>query len=319
VDLETVADELYGLRPEEFTAARNERARAARSSGDRRLAARIAALRRPSLAAWASNLLVRGQRSEVVEPLLRLGEALRAAQDALDGEQLRELTRQQRQLVTALGREAMRLAAGAGHPIGEAVQREVEQTLRAVLADPDAAREWSTGRLTQPLTAPTGFTLTGGLTGLPGGADETDGTAGAAGAALREPPRRRPTAKKTAKAAEPKAVTDLAEQRRRRELTCAREAAEQAGRDLSTREDEHARAGRELADAEAERHRLDDHIADLTARLDEARGEQRTARGHEETLRRRLRETGSALRKAERRARDTTAHLARLTGDQPPR
>jgi hypothetical protein len=303
VDLETVADELYGLRPEDFTAARDERARAARGSGDRRLAARIAALRRPSLAAWASNLLVRGQRDQV-EPLLRLGEALREAQEALDGERLRELTRQQRQLVTALARQAMRLAAGAGHPIGEPAQREVEQTLRAVLADPDAARAWATGRLTQPLAAPTGFALMGDT-------------------AVREPaPARRPPAKAPSKA--PAGATpgpepdDLDRRRRRRELTRARETAERARRELSAREQEHARAGRDLADAENRLAELDRRVADLSGRLEQAEHDHRTTRERARSLGRRVRETDRALRKAERQAADASGHLDRLSDRHHP-
>ncbi|CAM5275573.1 hypothetical protein SALBM135S_10142 [Streptomyces alboniger] len=85
MDLETVADELYGLRPEEFTAVRGRRAAAARKAGERSLAERIAALRRPTLAAWSCNLLVRGRPGQV-RPLIRLGEALRQAHRGMDGQ-----------------------------------------------------------------------------------------------------------------------------------------------------------------------------------------------------------------------------------------
>ncbi|MBT2394969.1 hypothetical protein [Streptomyces sp. ISL-100] len=156
MDLESITDELYGLAPADFTAARNERAAAARTAGDRELAARIQALRRPALSAWASNLLVRRQ-PEQVQPLLSLGEGMRQAHRDLDGEQLRELGRRQHDLVGALGRQAKQLAADAGHPVSEDVQHEVERTLHAVLADPDAAREWAAGRLTKPLSPPVGF------------------------------------------------------------------------------------------------------------------------------------------------------------------
>ncbi len=105
MDLEAVADELYGLRPQEFTAVRNQRAAAARKAGDRELAEQIKNLRRPTLAAWASNLLVREQPDEV-QPLIELGEGLRNAHRALDGEQLRELSRQQHVLITAMSRQA---------------------------------------------------------------------------------------------------------------------------------------------------------------------------------------------------------------------
>lgn len=91
MDLDAVADELYGLRPEDFTAARAARVAAARTAGDRALAERIGKLRRPSLSAWASNLLVREQ-PEQIEPLLKLGEALRQAHQDLDGAQLRALS-----------------------------------------------------------------------------------------------------------------------------------------------------------------------------------------------------------------------------------
>ena len=39
--IEDVADELYGLAPEDFTAARNARAKAARTDGDRELTAAV--------------------------------------------------------------------------------------------------------------------------------------------------------------------------------------------------------------------------------------------------------------------------------------
>ncbi|MGW5696206.1 hypothetical protein ACWEWX_36430, partial [Streptomyces asiaticus] len=137
MDLDAVADELYALPPADFTAARDERAKDARTAGDRKLAERIRRLRRPTKAAWASNLLVRRQPDEA-EQVLRLGEALRQAHQDLDGGQLRKLSTQQRQVIAALARQARELTAQAGQPIGEGAQREVQETLRAVLADPEA-------------------------------------------------------------------------------------------------------------------------------------------------------------------------------------
>ncbi len=60
--LEEIADELYGLPPEEFTAARDARACALRAS-DRALADAVCALRRPTTAAWLVDLLVRERRT----------------------------------------------------------------------------------------------------------------------------------------------------------------------------------------------------------------------------------------------------------------
>lgn len=166
MDLDTVADELYGLRPREFTTARDRRAKEARAAGDRALAERIHRLRRPTTAAWAGNLLVREQHEEV-EALLRLGESLRQAHQDLDGEQLRQLSAEQLRVISALGRQAQQLTADAGRRIGEGARREVEQTLHAALADPEAGREWSRGRLTASLDAPAGFPALSGLQPAP--------------------------------------------------------------------------------------------------------------------------------------------------------
>ena len=76
--------ELYALPPDDFTSARNARAAAA----DRSLAARVKTLRKPTAAAWAVDLLARdGQLAEALE----LADALREAQDDLDGAELARL------------------------------------------------------------------------------------------------------------------------------------------------------------------------------------------------------------------------------------
>jgi hypothetical protein len=151
-DLRSVADELYGLSPEEFTAARTAAEKQARSAGDRSLAADVKALRRPTLSAWAVNQLVR-ERSELVTQVVGLGESLRQAQSLLQGDALRELTRQRRQLVAAVVAETRKLAAGRGQKLSEAAARQVEETLQAAMADPEAADAVLSGLLTQPLSS----------------------------------------------------------------------------------------------------------------------------------------------------------------------
>ena len=102
-ELLATADELYGLLPEAFTAARDERVRDLRRDGSRARALAVKELRRPSAAAWLVNALVRHRCGEVGQ-LLELGEALRAAQAGLDGDQLRELNRQRQAVLSAIGR-----------------------------------------------------------------------------------------------------------------------------------------------------------------------------------------------------------------------
>ncbi|MDF3148911.1 hypothetical protein, partial [Streptomyces sp. T21Q-yed] len=257
MDLDTVADELYGLRPEEFIAARATHAAAARTAGDRALADRITKLRRPSLSAWASNLLVRAHRGEV-EPLLRLGEGLRQAHRNLDGAQLRELSRRQRVLINALSRQAGQLAAAAGHPISDAAQHEVEDTLRAALADPDAAQEWASGRLSKPFSATTDFPAI----------TEKAAPRRAPAAA---PPTESPSSPPSSSPPPPPPRDRKADADRRRRLAQARKDADEAARELRAREDEAASASRE---ADAARKHLDEtqrRVSELTAELQRAR------------------------------------------------
>ncbi|MCW8382395.1 hypothetical protein [Streptomyces justiciae] len=94
MDVEEAIDALYGLPPGEFVAARDARAAEARRAKDATAARRIAALRRPTLAAWASNLFVR-QRPDETARLLELRETLRQAHRTLNAGQLRQASCQQ--------------------------------------------------------------------------------------------------------------------------------------------------------------------------------------------------------------------------------
>src|ERR1700727_424917 len=98
VDLDRVADELYGLDPESFTAARNARAKEATSGGDRELAAAIKKLGKPTAAAFLANRLVRSETSAVDE-LIELGPALRRAQGGGQRAEMRRLVEQRRRLI----------------------------------------------------------------------------------------------------------------------------------------------------------------------------------------------------------------------------
>src|SRR5207302_2301900 len=68
------------------------------------------------------------------------------------GERLRELSVRRRQLVAALVAEAKRLAERDGRAAGLQVEREVEATLQAAVADAGAAAEVRAGCLASPLS-----------------------------------------------------------------------------------------------------------------------------------------------------------------------
>src|SRR6185437_12095076 len=151
VTLDEIAWELYGLLPAEFTAARNAKAKEAKQAGDKDLASAITALGKPTMVGWLANQLVREYPDEM-NSLLDLGASLREATASLAGDQLKELSRQQRQVVHALVQQARGLANAAGHPASEATARGLEETLHAALADPQAAAQLAAGRVTGVLS-----------------------------------------------------------------------------------------------------------------------------------------------------------------------
>jgi hypothetical protein len=156
-------DELFGLPPEEFVAARDELARRLRREGDAEAAKQVKALRRPPLSAWAVNRLAR-ERGRALGPLLAAGERLRAAhQAALSGEgaaELRSAAKAEREAVARLVETALELLREAGHPTTDATRDRVAATLHAAAASPEAADLVRNGRLTADLD-PSGFGTAG--------------------------------------------------------------------------------------------------------------------------------------------------------------
>jgi DNA repair exonuclease SbcCD ATPase subunit len=150
--LHEIAEELYGRVPDEFTEARTRAEKEARAGGDRELAKQVKALRRPALPAWAVNQLVR-ERADLVHQVVSLGESLREAQSLLQGNALRELTRQRRRLVAAVTAQVKEVAAERGQRLSDAATRQVEETLQAAMADPRAAEALASGLLAQPLSS----------------------------------------------------------------------------------------------------------------------------------------------------------------------
>jgi hypothetical protein len=242
VDYDEIADELYGLDPNEFVAARDEYVARARNVGDRDAAAAIGRLRKPTVAAWLVNLLAR-DRADGLVALLDLGGALRTAQRRLSGSDLRRLSGQRRRAVGALEREAGRLAVAHGRRVSEATLREVGQTLNAALADPDIEERVRAGRLETSLEY-SGF-------GDPGAAplsvvrDRTKSTDDEqARAAERE--------KERARAAELERAVAEAESARAAAVE-ARAAAERAEREFARHETQVRELREQLAHAEQQR------------------------------------------------------------------
>lgn len=181
------ADPLYALAPGEFTAARDARAKQLKPD-DAALAAAVKGLRRPSVAAWLVNQLVRREAAQVGD-VLSVGEALREAQSQLSADDLRALTRQRRQLTAAVTTRARALGRELGQKVSEAVAEQVEATLTAAMLDAGAAAAVRSGLLVAALRS-TGLDAVDvdDALAVPGGhghvatvADDADGPAGGPG------------------------------------------------------------------------------------------------------------------------------------------
>ncbi|GIF55491.1 hypothetical protein [Asanoa iriomotensis] len=139
--------ELYTAPPDGFVAARDELVAAAKAAGQTDRAKQLGKLRKPTVAAWVVNLLAI-RRPELVDQLVELSAALRSAQRQLKGDALRELTRQRREAVAALVKEAVGLATKADpRNRGKLPVGEVEATLTAAVSDAEVAEQVRSGRL----------------------------------------------------------------------------------------------------------------------------------------------------------------------------
>jgi hypothetical protein len=145
-----IADRLYAEPLAGFTAARDAAAKAA----GKELAARVKSLKKPSVAAWAVNLVVR-REGDQIDQVLALGDSLRAAAESMSADDLRSLTRQRRQLTNALAGAARDLAREQDVRLTDSVLDQVEGMLTAAMLDPVAAQVVRSGLVV------TAFTSTG--------------------------------------------------------------------------------------------------------------------------------------------------------------
>jgi hypothetical protein len=284
-DLAAVARELYALDPTEFTAARADRVSETRRAGDRETAAEIKTWKRPSPSAWAINLLAQ-ERGDDVALLLDLGARLREAQASLSGDDLRRLARQRHQVIAALAREAGTLTADRGRPINDPAARQVEETLGAALADPQAAQAVASGRLVRPLQHQ----------GL--GPVELEGAV--AGPAV-EPPQPAETPPPAAR--RPASGPELEAARAR--FAGAEEAVRHAAADLEEAEAAHRAAQQQQTEADAE-------VARLERQLAAAQREAGTATTHAEHAGRSWERAQEPVDAARERAEEARQELAAL-------
>jgi hypothetical protein len=312
VKLDDVVAQLYALPPEEFTAARTEAVTAAKTAGDRDLAKQIGALRRPTVGAWLVNLLAH-QRPDLIGDLLALGDALRAAQRNLRGDELRELSAQRRTMVTALAREARALAVAAGRGVRAALPLdEVQNTLTAALADAEVAEEVRLGRLVKPVEyAGFGEQPRPQLRLVQGGAATSPAKPAPATSPPAVPPKSRDLGKSGLEN-EPQ-ISKIAKKRigpgAGTGTAAATRAAEAAERQAAEREAAEREAEREAAEEAAEREAAERRAAEREAARQEAAEQRRRQQAaHRELLAAR---TALAEAEAERAAAEKAVRAAK--------
>jgi len=244
-ELDRAAEALYALPPAAFTAARN-----AAAAAHPALAKAVKALRKPTVAAWAVNLLAaHGELGEAIA----LSAALHEAQEELDGAELSRLGKQRRALVAALARQAVDLAQQQGVAVSAAARDDVEKTINAAVVDAAAGAAVLSGRLVRPLQA-------SGVDGV----DLTD----AVGGSVPEAP-------------EEKQTDELAERRAKREAERAAREAQRAA-DVSASELERVEAA--LARARDRARQLGERVEALRAELARVVEDAATAESEAESL-----------------------------------
>lgn len=163
-----IAD-LYALPLDEFTGARNARAKELADGGDKAAAAEVRALKKPSVPAWAVDQVARAHPKEL-EELFDAGEQLRDAQKKLmrsgDSAPVREAQTAERKAVKVLVDRGRTILAEAGYTPTESTLERVADTFYATTVDDEGREHVRKGTLVKELKR-AGFGDVGGLTAVP--------------------------------------------------------------------------------------------------------------------------------------------------------
>jgi hypothetical protein len=250
MEFAAVSEELFAAKREEFTALRDERAKQARA--DRRLANRIAALRKPTVAAWLANQVARACPQQV-NRLAELGESLRQAHRRLAGAELRTLSRERHELIELLTKQADWLARKAGYAFSDATARQLEDTFEAAVSDPHAATAVRAGQLSTALT--------------PGRSEDW---LAAATVPAKTPPEPKKTAAQPATAPQPPGKKRKVDREQERRRAAWKKAWDKATTQAEEAAQAQAQAERALSEAEREAGEAAARVSELRTRLDKA-------------------------------------------------
>ena len=298
-NLEDDVDALFRLPLAEFTGARNALAAQLKKSGRGEDAARVKALAKPSVSAWAVNQLYWNHR-EAFDQLIASGERFHKAQTSRSAGKVADIRQAldgRRESLTQLSDLAATLLRDAGHnPAPDTIHR-ITTTLEGISAHASRSDAPRAGRLTADVDPP-GFELFGssipsGMRLVPPAAastsakrKQTDRPATASGIDLRK-----------AKIASAKASLQDA----KKSLTQARARAQSL------------EAAQKKADAQAKE--AEKLRRDAEQRLEKAEAASKIAAQRVRTITVEVKEATRTVEDAERRVEEFSNELEKLTGE----
>lgn len=273
--------DLYAGPLEQFVERRDALSRELRAAGEREAADEVRALRKPTVAAWALNQLVR-RRARELERFLAVAERLRDIQrralaTEVSREEMRATSSDYREAVAELGRHAAAILEEAGGSAA-AHRAEVTASLQAAAVDDEARSQLREGTVTRPFPAPGLAALNSVLPPDLGVERPPDASKGVASGSRQE------------QQAATRAALDQARGRRReaqQRLRVVGQAAERLNQRVATLEKRARRLAQDAADAAQE-------ARDARDRADEAAEEVRRAQSE-------LDEAERMIEEAERR------------------
>ncbi|MEA2901659.1 MAG: hypothetical protein QOH36_1546 [Actinomycetota bacterium] len=250
--VEDDVDALYAADPDGFVAARQALAKRLKAEGDKAGAAEVAALRRPTAAAWAVNQLARRHGGEVAGLVARGDDLRRAHERLLAGGRDDDTVaagRRRREAIADLVDQAAAILTESGRA-ADAHRDAISATLDAASLDQAAGAEVVAGRLSKELEPPSGF-------------GELDWSAAPAPARRPPPAKAPPVGRKEKSNAGPAPADDGAEPAAAERARRADEARQRAtmARTAAARARALADQARDAADqADAERERLEEEV-----------------------------------------------------------
>lgn len=164
-DVARAIDELYGVPPKEFSAARNARAAELKAAGHAKEAEAVRRLGKPSPFLWATNQLAR-QDPERVTHFVDVVRGVRESQ-LRDPRTASEGMRTIRAELQALTNRAAEVLTKAGYRVAPSASARISNTVLAAAVDSALVDDLRHGRLSRELAAPGFEVLAGAEPGRP--------------------------------------------------------------------------------------------------------------------------------------------------------